>query len=172
MRTITIQIMLLKPVKKLRTKRSLIAPLFSDRLSTPPFWIQGWRLQYVENNGLIAFWRLSEKEKKIPVRVGSKTFKFGDGVKLKSLKTVILPCVIAIMGIKIISDVVDADILLLFSKKAMKRAQTSLNFNDDTGEMFGKKLNCYVSRVLKFHYQGLSMPRIHFTIRIATTLTN
>ena len=44
------------------------------------------------------------------------------------------------MDIKIISDVVDADIPPLLSKKAMKRAWTSLNFNDNTTEMFGKKI--------------------------------
>ena len=64
---------------------------------------------------------LSKKEKKIPTRVGTKTFKFGDGIKLKSLKTVILLCVVVKMNVKIISDVVDADIPLLLSEKAMKR---------------------------------------------------
>ena len=65
---------------------------------------------------------LSKKAKKIPTHlVGTKTFKFRDGVKSKSLKTVILPGVITEMDVKIISDVVDAEIPLLLSKKTMKR---------------------------------------------------
>ena len=51
------------------------------------------------------------------------------------------------MNVKIISDVVDADIPLLLSKTAMKRARMTLNFNNDTAEMFGKriKLLCTMS---------------------------
>ena len=48
------------------------------------------------------------------------------------------------MDVKIISNVVDTDIPLLLSKKAIKRTRTSLNFNDDIVEMFRKKLNCCV----------------------------
>ena len=103
----------------------------------------------------------SKKEKKIPSQVGTKTFKFGDGMKLKSLKTVISLCVIAKIDIKK-SDVVDADIPLLLSKKAMKRAHTSLNFNDDTVEMFGKKLNCCVPHptITIFPYRDLHRIRL------------
>ena len=90
------------------------------------------------------FIQKKKKKKKIHTWVGSKTFKFEDGIKLESLKMVILPCVFSKMDVKIKSDVVDADIPLLLSKRAMKRAQISLNFNDDTAEMFGKKLNCCV----------------------------
>ena len=61
---------------------------------------------------------LSEKEKKIPTRVSAKTFKFRDGVKSKSLKVVILPCVVTKMAIKIISYVVDADIPQEGNKKS------------------------------------------------------
>ena len=61
------------------------------------------------------------------------------------------------MDVKIVSDVVDADIPLLLSKKAMKRAWTSLNLNNDTVEMFGKKLNCCVPclAITKFPYWDL-----------------
>ena len=92
----------------------------------------------MERNSFIAFLRLYLK-KKIPTRVSTRNFKFVDGVKLKSLKTVILPYDVAKMDMKIMSDVVDADIPLLLSKKAMKRAWTSLNFNDNRVQMFGKK---------------------------------
>ena len=56
----------------------------------------------------------------------------------------ILPCVIADIEVSIITDVVDSDIPLLLSKDAMKRAETYLNFEDDTVTMLKKKipLNC------------------------------
>ena len=78
--------------------------------------------------------------KEIPYEEGTKSFKFRDELKLKSLKTVTLPCVIAKMNVKIISDIVDANIPLLLSKTAMKRVQMTLNFNNDTAEMFGKRI--------------------------------
>ena len=54
---------------------------------------------------------LSEDSKKeIPYEEGTKCFKFGNELKVKSLKKVTLPCVIAKMNVKIISDVVDTDI--------------------------------------------------------------
>ena len=96
---------------------------------------------YAERNGSIAFLRLCLRtQKKIPYEEGTKCFKFGDGLKVKSLKKVTLPCVIAKMNVEIISDVVDADIPLLLSKTAMKRARMTLNFNNDTAEMFGKRI--------------------------------
>ena len=61
-----------------------------------------------------------------------------------SLYKVILPCVIADIEVSIINDVVNADIPLLLSKDAMKRAETCLNFEDDAVTMLKKKipLNC------------------------------
>ena len=99
-----------------------------------------------------------KREKKIPTRVDTKTFKYEDEIELKSLKMVILPCVITKMDVKIISDVVNADIPLLLSKKAMKRAWTSLNFNDDTAEMFGKKIQLLCTTSGHYHIPILRPP--------------
>ena len=105
---------------------------------------------YAERNGSIAF--LSpEDSKKIPNEEGTKCFKFGDGLKVKSLKKVTLPCVIAKMNVKIKSDVVDADIPLLLSKTAMKRARMTLNFNNDTAEMFGKRIKLLCTTSGHYH---------------------
>ena len=92
-----------------------------------------------------------KKKKKIPYEEGTKCFKFGDGLKVKSLKKVTLPCVIAKMNVKIISDVVDADIPLLLSKMAMKRARMTLNFNNDTAEMFGKRIKLLCTTSGHYH---------------------
>ena len=94
---------------------------------------------------------LPEDSKKIPDKEGTKCFKFGDGLKVKSLKKVTLPCVIAKMNVKIISDVVDADIRLLLGKTAMKRARMTLNFNNDTAEMFGKRIKLLCTTSGHYH---------------------
>ena len=82
--------------------------------------------------------------KKIKIKDGKRTYKFGDGNKLQSLCCVTLPCVIDGIRVDIITDVVDSDIPLLLSKAAMKRAKTKLNFENDTVVMLGRKLklNC------------------------------
>ena len=92
-----------------------------------------------------------DSKKKIPYEEGTKCFKFRDGLKVKSLKKVTLPCVIAKMNVKIISDVVDANIPLLLSKTAMKRARMTLNFNNDTAEMFGKRIKLLCTTSGHYH---------------------
>ena len=69
-----------------------------------------------------------------------RTFKFGDGNKLKSLFKVTLSCITANIEVSIITDVVDSDIPLLLSKDPMKRAGTCLNFENDSVTMFKKKI--------------------------------
>ena len=92
-----------------------------------------------------------DSKKEIPDKEGTKCFKIGDGLKVKSLKKVTLHCVIAKMNVKIISDVVDADIPLLLSKMAMKRAQKTLNFDNDTAEMFGKRIKLLCTTSGHYH---------------------
>ena len=58
----------------------------------------------------------------LKVTKGSKVFKFGSGNKLASVKRVVLPCIVAGFHVDINTDIVDADILLLLSKSAMKKA--------------------------------------------------
>ena len=62
----------------------------------------------------------------------SKVFKFSSGNKLASVKRVVLPCIVAGFRVDINTDIVDADILLLLSKSAMKKAKVNLNFDSDT----------------------------------------
>ena len=92
-----------------------------------------------------------DSKKEIPYKEGTKCFKFGDVLKVKLLKKLTLPCVIAKMNIKIISDVVDANIPLLLSKTAMKRARITLNFNNDTVEMFGKRIKLLCTTSGHYH---------------------
>ena len=49
-----------------------------------------------------------------------------------SEKNVVIPVVIGSKKVNVETDVIDADIPLLMSKVDMKRAETVLNFNEDT----------------------------------------
>ena len=69
---------------------------------------------------------------KISEENSSKTFTFGNGVAVASMKRVTIPCFVAGLRSEIITDVVDCDIPLLLSKDAMKRANMVLRFRDDT----------------------------------------
>ena len=83
------------------------------------------------------------QKKKIVKKKGVRAFKFGDGNKLNSFYKVILPCVITDIEVSIITDVVDSDIPLLWSKDNMKRAGTCLNFEDDSVTLLKKiPLSC------------------------------
>ena len=78
--------------------------------------------------------------KKMVIRPGKRSFKFGTGQKLLSLKSVTLPCVIGNVRVDINADIVDAEIPLLLSKTAMKKAKTSLDFENDIIWIFGRKM--------------------------------
>ena len=79
-------------------------------------------------------------KKKMVIRPGSRSFKFGTGQKLPSLKSVTLPCVMGGVRVDINADIVDAEIPLLLSKAAMKKAGTSLDFKNDVIWIFGRKM--------------------------------
>ena len=76
----------------------------------------------------------------IKVTKGSKVFKFGSRNKLASVKTVMLRCIVAGFRVDINTDRVDADIPLLLSKSAMKKAKVNLNFDSDTIDILGKRI--------------------------------
>ena len=71
---------------------------------------------------------LDKEHKKNVKTFKSKTwFKFGDGIKLQSLKKIRIPCEIAGTRCHIDTDVVSSDIPLLLGKPSMKRAQMTLD---------------------------------------------
>ena len=71
---------------------------------------------------------------------GSKVFKFGSRNNLASVKRVMLPCIAAGFLVDINVDIVNADIPLLLSKSAMKKAKVNLNFDSDTIDILGKRI--------------------------------
>ena len=76
----------------------------------------------------------------LKVTKGSKVFKFGSGNKLASVKRVVIPRIVAGFRVDINADIVDADIPLLLSKSAMKRAKVNLNFDSDTIDILCKRI--------------------------------
>ena len=81
---------------------------------------------------------LTDDEKKCIKEESSKTsFKFGDGIAVMSQKRVTIPTVIGNKSVLLETDVIDQNIPLLLSKPSMKKANTILNFNNDTVTMFG-----------------------------------
>ena len=89
---------------------------------------------------------LSENEKKEVVQeVTDGQFRFGDGKTVKSLKCFVVPCWMAGKKLKIRTDVVDCDIPLLLSRKAMKTARMSIDFIGDNVHLFGKTLKLNIT---------------------------
>ena len=91
-----------------------------------------------------------EQNKNIELLPSQRTFKFGDGVVVKSLGKVSLPIVLkGIAGrVSIETDVIDKELPMLISKTSMKRANTTISFNDHGNErvtMFNKEQHLYVS---------------------------
>ena len=80
-----------------------------------------------------------EARQKTKISKGTRTFRFGTGQKLPSLKRVVLPCMIAGIRVDINADIVDADIPLLLSKEAMKKANTVMDFKNYTICILGRK---------------------------------
>lgn len=60
----------------------------------------------------------------------------GDGREMKSVKQAVLPARIEVQNVNIVTDVVTGDLPLLFSRYAMKKACTKMDFSEDTIEMF------------------------------------
>ena len=78
-------------------------------------------------------------QKAITQESSSSQFKFGSGQKFGSMFKAVVPAVIGGKKIKISTDVIDADIPLLLSKDAMKKAETEINFVTDKVKMFGQE---------------------------------
>ena len=68
-------------------------------------------------------------------------YKFGDGRKIHAYASVVIPAIIGKTCVGIRTDVIDNDIPLLLSKDTMKRANTVIDFQNDTAVFFGVKVN-------------------------------
>ena len=84
--------------------------------------------------------------KSITKQKSSSNFKFGSGTRYKSLYKAEVPAWIGDRKIRICTDVVEADVPLLLSKDAMKRAGTEINFVTDSVVMFGEEQKVTVTQ--------------------------
>ena len=101
---------------------------------------RSWLNSYVDS--------LSEIDRlKLKRKSSESVFRFGDGNKVGSSEIVTIPATLGSRDITISTDVVDKDIPLLLSKKAMKDVGMNLNFETDTVTLFGEdiKLRCTTS---------------------------
>ena len=67
-------------------------------------------------------------------------FRFGKGGSVKSTGMVKLPIQLGDKKVSLMVDIVKVNVPLLLSKESMKKANTVLDFNNDTAEMFNQKL--------------------------------
>ena len=82
---------------------------------------------------------LSESDqKKIQYSPSKRVFKFGPSKRYPSITSVCFPAFIMNRQIKINADIVQADVPLLLSRESLKLADTKINFQSDTAEMFGE----------------------------------
>ena len=83
-----------------------------------------------------------EDQKKIKgPRKGFRIFKFGNSGVLPSLGCYTIPVIIAGKIGTIDLDIIDSDIPLLMSKKAMKEMKMKINMEDDTVDIWGRKVD-------------------------------
>ena len=74
---------------------------------------------------------LSKNNIDIPIKESSTPFRFGDGVIKTANKKATIPVFIGNKQVKIITEIVDANIPLLLSIKAMKTGKLKIDFEND-----------------------------------------
>ena len=75
---------------------------------------------------------MSERDKQsVRSQEGQKTFKFGGGQKLKSVRKIKFPAYIEGRKVELISDVVDCDLPFLISLKTMREKGFILDCGND-----------------------------------------
>ena len=86
-----------------------------------------------------------DKSKLITYHKSQNSFKFGSGSVYHSMYLMKIPANIGSEEVFIEVDVVDTDVPLLLSRNAMKKADTHIDFKNDTVTMFDTKLNVIVT---------------------------
>ena len=73
--------------------------------------------------------------------LSKKSFKFGSGPVMHSLKQINLPADIADLKVRIKTDVVASDVPFLLSNKSLKAAKSTIDYVHDQLTMFGRCIN-------------------------------
>ena len=75
---------------------------------------------------------LSCKDKKdVEYLKSSKSFRFGNGKKIEATKKLAIPVYIGDKRMKVMTDVVEADVPLLLSKSSLQRAEAKIDFENN-----------------------------------------
>ena len=86
--------------------------------------------------------KLNDEEKKLVRKTKSeRSYKFGNSPSVVARETMQIPVRIANNDVMLTTDVVDVEVPLLISKKALKKADAVIDFKEDTIEIFGNKEN-------------------------------
>ena len=93
---------------------------------------------------------LQQRGVNIKASKSDRVYQFGGGEILQSKGTFMLPASLAGHDITIETDVVDSEMPLLLSSRAMKRARVKLDLENDTAEILGAKVN--LSSTSSGHY--------------------
>lgn len=109
-----------------------------------------------------------EKLSKVKEFPSNMSFRFGDGITLKSIKKIILPCNIAKQECMLQTDVVSSDIPLLLGKPSMKLAKVKLDIGNDKVSIFGKDIPVY--NTVSGHYCIPLMKSEENTVFVKQTL--
>ena len=81
----------------------------------------------------------SQRER-VKMETSDKPFRFGDGVIVNSTKKTMIPACIGDKPVMIATEIVDANIPLLLSIKAMKAGKFKIEFDTDEILAFGQKI--------------------------------
>ena len=93
-----------------------------------------WYEQYVDQLE-------QKKKKKIKTSTSRKTFKFGNGKRVKSYMKATIPAQIGDTRCTIETEVVNVELPLLLSKESLKRANTVLDMSNDKATMFQQPID-------------------------------
>ena len=95
----------------------------------------------------------------IKTTTGTYPYKFGDGAIAMSTGSVILPAILGGQKVGISTDIVEKDIPLLLSREAMKKARMSINFKNDTAQVFNTQVHLNITK--SGHYTVPLTPHTH-----------
>ena len=87
-----------------------------------------------------------DSSKNLEYSASNSVFQFGTGPPVKTLYSVRLPIFIGDMPIFLNTDVINEKIPLLFSKESLKRADSKIDFTNDTINLFNKNIDLIVTK--------------------------
>ena len=95
----------------------------------------------------------------IKTTTGTYPYKFGDGAIVMSTGSAILPAILGGQKVGISTDIVEKDLPLLLSREAMKKARMSIDFKNDTAQVFNTRVHLNVTK--SGHYTVPFTPHTH-----------